>query len=73
MIRVMKRTLISLFLGFSRYVSVKRSNYQLIEEEYGPMWNFFYSLASIDVLSMAIVFTCSPLFNSKAHQIVTRL
>ena len=60
MIRVMKRTLISLFLGFSRYVSVKRSNYQLIEEEYGPMWNF-YSLASIDVLSMAIVFTCSPL------------
>ena len=68
MIRVMKRTLISLFLGFSRYVSVKRSNYQLIEEEYGPMWNFFYSLASIDVLSMAIVFTCSPLFNSKTHR-----
>jgi len=51
-----RRTFVSSFLGFARYVSVKRSGYQLIEDEYGPMWNFFFSMAVIDVLTSVISF-----------------
>ena len=56
--RAMKRAMVSFLLGFARYVSVKRSGYQLVEEEYGPMWNFFFSLAVIDILSAAIILAC---------------
>ena len=51
--------------GLRWYVSVKRSGYQLIEEEYGPMWNFFFSLAVIDILSTAIVFACGRFITGK--------
>ena len=64
-LRMMKRASISFILGFARYVSVKRSGYQLIEEEYGPMWNFFFSLAVIDILSTAIVFACGRFITGK--------
>ena len=56
--RAVKRAMVSFLLGFARYVSVKRSGYQLVEEEYGPMWNFFFSLAVIDILSAAIILAC---------------
>jgi len=59
--RAVKRAMVSFLLGFARYVSVKRSGYQLVEEEYGPMWNFFFSLAVIDILSAAIVLACGSL------------
>ena len=64
-LRMMKRASISFILGFARYVSVKRSGYQLIEEEYGPMWNFFFSLAVIDILSTAIVCACGSFITGK--------
>ena len=44
---------------------MKRSGYQLIEEEYGPMWNFFFSLAVIDILSTAIVCACGRFITGK--------
>jgi hypothetical protein len=62
---MMKRASISFILGFARYVSVKRSGYQLVEEEYGPMWNFFFSLAVIDILSTAIVCACGRFITGK--------
>jgi len=64
-LRMMKRASISFILGFARYVSVKRSGYQLVEEEYGPMWNFFFSLAVIDILSTAIVYACGRFITGK--------
>ena len=64
-LRMMKRASISFILGFARYVSVKRSGYQLVEEEYGPMWNFFFSLAVIDILSTAIVCACGRFITGK--------
>jgi len=64
-LRMMKRASISFILGFARYVSVKRSGYQLVEEEYGPMWNFFFSLAVIDILSTAIVCACGSFITGK--------
>ena len=71
-LRMMKRASISFILGFARYVSVKRSGYQLIEEEYGPMWNFFFSLAVIDILSTAIVCACGSFITPPPPKTTTK-
>ena len=58
-VRRAKRVLLLLVLGVARLLSTRAVNYQHHVSEYGAHWNFFFTLAAIQIMSLSIpVATC---------------
>ena len=67
-VRRAKRVALTTALGVARLLSTRAVNYQHHTSEYGAHWNFFFTLAAIQALSLAVPVgacvgaRCTPLY-----------